>query len=204
VIEARAEAVEARLLLEDRDWGLEQRMPGVGGQALTVRGLHATYDDVPLPLFGEFAGLNASAAVAAVEALLGHALEEHALREALVGATSPGRLEVVARRPLVLLDGAHNPDAASALAEALGESFTWERLHLVIAVFANKDLEGIADALAPLADAAYTATTDSARARPSEEIEAALTSRGLQHSRSRASMRSKAATSAAEAGTSSW
>jgi dihydrofolate synthase/folylpolyglutamate synthase len=179
VIESRAEAVGAHLLLEDRDWGPEQRLPAVGGQALTIRGLHATYDGLLLPLFGEFAALNAAAAVAAVEALLGHGLEDHALRESLLGATSPGRLEVVARRPLVLLDGAHNPDAASALAEALGESFTWERLHLVVAVFSNKDLDGIADALAPLADAGYAATTDSPRARPAEEIAAALASRGV-------------------------
>jgi dihydrofolate synthase/folylpolyglutamate synthase len=179
VIESRAEAVGAHLLLEDREWGLEQRLPAVGGQALTIRGLHATYDDLLLPLFGEFAALNAAAAVAAVEALLGHGLEGHALRESLLGATSPGRLEVVARRPLVLLDGAHNPDAASALAEALRESFTWERLHLVIAVFSNKDLDGIADALAPLSDAGYAATTDSLRARPAEEIATALASRGV-------------------------
>ncbi len=106
-------------------------------------------------------------------------LEEEAVREALEGATSPGRLEVVGRRPLVVLDGAHNPAAAEALVAALPEAFTWGRLHLVVAVFSNKDLDGIADALAPLADAGYAATTDSVRARPTQEIERALSSRGV-------------------------
>jgi folylpolyglutamate synthase/dihydropteroate synthase len=137
------------------------------------------HEDVLLPIFGEFAAHSAAAAIVATEALLERDLEEHALREALLGATSPGRLEVVGRRPLVLLDGAHNPAAAVALAEALAESFTWDRLHLVLAVFSNKDLDGIADALAPLADIGYAATTDSARARSADEIARALTSRGV-------------------------
>ena len=179
VIERRAGEVGATILLEEREWGLERRTGALGGQAITVKGVHATYEDVLLPLFGEFAAHNAAAAITAVEVLTERALEDHAVREALGGATSPGRMEVVGRRPLVVLDGAHNPAAARALAEALPEAFPGERLHLVMAVFSNKDLEGVADALAPLADVGYAATTDSVRARPAEEIEHALSSRGV-------------------------
>jgi dihydrofolate synthase/folylpolyglutamate synthase len=179
VIESRCEEVGARMVLEDRDWGLEVRTPAVGGQALTVRGIHATYEDLLLPLFGEFAARNAAAAVVADEALLEHKLDEDALRDALRLATSPGRLEVAARRPLILLDGAHNPGAAEALAVALPESFTWQRLHLVLAVFSNKDLDGILAELAPIADAGYAATTTSVRARPAEEIAGALAAHGI-------------------------
>jgi dihydrofolate synthase/folylpolyglutamate synthase len=179
VIERRADEVGATLLLEDRDWGLEDRVQAVGGQAITVRGIHSTYEDVLLPLFGDFAAHNAAASVVALEAITEQALDEHAVRDALGGATSPGRLEVVSRHPMIVLDGAHNPAAARALAEALPEAFTGDRLHLVLAVFSNKDLDGVADALAPLADAGYAATTDSVRARPTEEIERALSSRGV-------------------------
>jgi len=179
VIEARCEEVGARMLLEDRDWGLEIRAPAVGGQSLTVRGIHTTYEDMLLPLFGEFAARNAAAAVVAVETLLEHALEADAVRDALSGATSPGRLEVAARRPLILLDGAHNPGAAEALATALPESFTWIRLHLVLAVFSNKDLDGIVEQLAQLADVGYAATTTSVRARPAEEVALALALHGI-------------------------
>jgi dihydrofolate synthase/folylpolyglutamate synthase len=179
VIEARANEVGATLLLEDRDWGLEDRTQAVGGQAITVRGIHATYEDLLLPIFGDFAASNAGAAIVALEALTEQALDDHVVRDALGGATSPGRLEVVGRHPLIVLDGAHNPAAARALAEALPEAFTGERLHLVMAVFSNKDLDGVAEALAPLADAGYAATTDSVRARPAEEVERALSSRGV-------------------------
>ena len=63
-------------------------------------------------------------------------------------------------------------------ADALAEAFTWDRLHLVMAVFSNKDLSGIAERLAPLADVAYAATTDSVRARPADEVASALVSNG--------------------------
>jgi dihydrofolate synthase / folylpolyglutamate synthase len=179
VIEARCDAVGARMLLEGRDWGLDVRVPAVGGQSLAVRGLHGRYEDLLLPLFGEFAARNAGAAVVAIEALLEKALEEDVVREALAGATSPGRLEVVARHPLIVLDGAHNPAAAEALVAALVEAFTWDRLHLVLAVFSNKDLGGIVERLAPLADAGYAAATNSVRARPADEVADALASRGV-------------------------
>jgi dihydrofolate synthase / folylpolyglutamate synthase len=179
VLERRSGEVGARLLLEHRDWGLEARMPAVGGQAISVRSPLGEHEDLLLPIFGEFAAHNAAAAIVATEALLERDLEEPALREALLGATAPGRLEVVGRRPLVVLDGAHNPAAARALADALAESFTWDRLHLVLAVFSTKDLDGIADELAPLADAGYAAATDSVRARPAAEISRALASRGI-------------------------
>lgn len=179
VVETRCAEVGARLLLEDRDWGLESRTPAVGGQALSVRGVGSSHEGLFLPLFGEFAARGAAAAIVATEALLGRELAAEVVQEAFEGATSPGRLEVAGRRPLVVLDGAHNPAAAEALAEALPEAFTWDRLHLVMAVFSNKDVVGIADHLAPLADAGYAATTESVRARPAEEIEAALIAQGV-------------------------
>ncbi len=179
VIERRCDEQISTLLLEGREWDLDDLTPAVGGQAMAVRGLHATYDEVLLPIYGDHAAHSAAAAVVAVEALLERALDRDAVRLALGSATSPGRLEVVGRRPLVVLDGAHNPAAAEALAEALPDSFTWDRLHLVMGVFADKDLDGIARPLAPLADAGYAAAAGSVRARPPDEVAAALGAGGV-------------------------
>jgi dihydrofolate synthase / folylpolyglutamate synthase len=121
-------------------------------------------------LFGEHAARNAAAAVAAVEALTGQALEDVAVREAFGTVRSPGRLEVVGRDPLVILDGAHNPAGAEALALAMREFFLWDRLHLVIAVSANKDVDGMLVQLAPLADVAYATTNQSERTGEAERI----------------------------------
>ena len=179
VIAERCEEMLASMVLEGREWALEARVPAVGGQALRVRGLDTTYEDIVLPIHGEHAAHSAAAAVAAVEALLERALDEDAVRGAFAGATVPGRLEVVGRHPLIVLDGAHNPAAAEALAAALPEIFVWDRVRLVVGVFANKDLEGIAGRLAPLADEVFACATTSVRARPAEEVADAFSRRGV-------------------------
>lgn len=179
VVASRCADLTARLLVEGTDFALAARQPAVGGQALSIRGLHGTYEDVFLPLFGEHAARNAAAAVAALEAFLQRGLSGDAVREALGGATSPGRLEVVERRPLVVADGAHNPAAAEALAAALPEAFAWERLHLVIAVSANKDIPGIVRALAPLDPRAYATRHSTPRSAPPAVVADACRSAGI-------------------------
>jgi len=179
VIRDRCEHAIASMLLEGREWALESRVPAVGGQALTVHGLGASYEDLVLPIHGEHAAHSAAAALVAFEALVERPLGEEAVRRAFASATVPGRLEVVGRHPLIVLDGAHNPAAAEALAAALPETFTWDRLRLVVGVFSNKDLEGIAEGLAPLADEAYACATGSVRARSPAEVAEAFSRRGI-------------------------
>ena len=170
VIEARAEDVGASILLEGRDFELTWREPGVGGQRLSIRTPRATYEDVPFALHGAHAGRNAAAALTALEAFVDQALADDAVREAFATATTPGRLEVVARHPLVILDGAHNPAAAEALVDAVGETFVWKRLHLVVAGFTSHDIEKVVSQLASITDRGYAASNSSPRSRSSEEI----------------------------------
>jgi dihydrofolate synthase / folylpolyglutamate synthase len=179
VIEARCAEVAATLVLEGRDFEVVDRHRAVGGQVLTVRGVAATYEELFVPLFGEHAARNAGVAVVAFEAFLARALDAELVRGALSAATSPGRLEIVQRRPLLVFDGAHNPAGAGALAESLREDFTWDRLHLVIAVSADKDLDGIVAPLAPLVDRAYAANNGSVRSADGAAVEAALAERGV-------------------------
>ena len=145
VLEARCQ-VGATMSLEFRDWEVTERLLAVGGQSFAVRGLRASYEELFLPLFGEHAVRNA-AAIAACEALLGEALDDATLREALTGVrwrTSRGRRTAsgdrARRRP--------QPAGAEALAAALREFFLWDRLHLVLSIGASKDVGGIATTLA--------------------------------------------------------
>ena len=179
VIEARAREMQAQVLLEGRDWELTGRIQGVGAQALTVRGLFGSYEGLRLPLFGEHAAHNAAAAVVAFEAFVDRRLADGAVEEALGTFTAPGRLEILARHPLIVVDGAHNPAGAEALQRAIREAFTPERVHLVMAVSANKDLDGIVAQLAPLADAGYAARNESARSAEAEAVESALVAAGV-------------------------
>jgi dihydrofolate synthase / folylpolyglutamate synthase len=170
VIEARASEVGATVLLEERDWEVEVRSPAVGGQQFRVRGVHDTYDDLFLPMFGEHAVRNVAAAIVAVESVLGHALDPDATRSAIDALRIPGRLEVITRSPLIVLDGAHNPAGAEALARTLTEAFTWSRMHVVLAVSSNKDVDGVIAALAPLADLWYPARNESIRSFAAEHV----------------------------------
>jgi dihydrofolate synthase/folylpolyglutamate synthase len=174
VLARRADEVGSRLFHEGADWEVEEELLAVGGQSFRLRGLHATYEDLFLPLFGTYAVHNAAAGVVAIEALTEQALDEEALRQGLAAVRSPGRLEVVGHEPLVVFDGAHNPAGALALAEALVRSFTWERLHVVVAVSANKDVEGLVSPIAAIADVVYATRNDSVRsAEPEAVVEAA-------------------------------
>ena len=117
---------------------------------LSLQGLRARYDDVFLPLYGAHQAQNAVVALAAVEAFLGDApLGDDVVREAFARTTSPGRLEIIRRSPMILLDAAHNPHGAEAMAEALEDSFAFSPLIGVIGVMTDKDAEGVLAALEP-------------------------------------------------------
>jgi dihydrofolate synthase/folylpolyglutamate synthase len=181
VIRRRAEEVGAALLVEDVDYGLGRRVPSVGGQLLTIEAIHGSYEEVELNLFGEHTARNACAAVVAVETLLDRALDDEALRAALATASSPGRLEVRSRHPLVVLDGAHNPAAAEALARAIPETFVWDRLFLVLACSSNKDVAGIVAELAslPAITGTFAAQHSSARSASAEDVARLANEAGL-------------------------
>jgi len=180
VIERRCKEVGASFLLEDRDFALASRAHGVGGQSLEIRGIHRSYDEIFTPLFGEHSARNAAAGLVACEALFGRELNERSVRAAVRAVTSPGRLEIVARHPLVILDGAHNPDAASALVETLTESFQWERLHLVVGMSGDKDVESVCGTLAQLAGhKAFACRYSSSRSAEPRRVANALREAGV-------------------------
>ncbi|MBW3575615.1 MAG: bifunctional folylpolyglutamate synthase/dihydrofolate synthase [Actinobacteria bacterium] len=103
------------------DFDCSANVVAVGGRMLDLRTPGASYEQVFLPLHGEHQGDNAAAALAAVEAFFGRPVDDDVLREGLAGVAVPGRFEVVGRQPLVVLDGAHNPDGCRAAARTLDD-----------------------------------------------------------------------------------
>ena len=122
-----------------------------GGRSLSIRTPAAQYDNVFLALHGTYQGQNATMAVAAVEAFLGRPIEGEIIEEAFATVTSPGRLEVMQRAPLVILDGAHNNPGAEALAATLVEEFgdaeEWTVVAGVLAPHDPADLLGALDTI---------------------------------------------------------
>ena len=165
---------ESTLAEEGNQFALESTTIAVGGQVLNVRGIAARYEDLFLPMFGDHQAANATLAIAAVESFLGGGdtpLEHDVLAEGLATATSPGRLQILGTEPTVLIDAAHNPHGARALASAVRSYFNFDELVLVVGILVDKDAHGIVDALAPLATRIHVTQSQSDRAIPAEELE---------------------------------
>ena len=173
VLLAQTAEVGGSLAREGLEFGVVSRLPAIGGQLLSLQGLAGRYDDIFLPLFGAHQASNASAAVAAVEAFLGggeHELSVDLLREGFAAVTSPARLEVVRRSPTVLIDAAHNPHGAAALASALEDAFEFSHLVGVLAVFADKDARGLLETLEEVLNEAVITQSSSPRAMSAEAL----------------------------------
>ena len=164
-------AVVAR---EGLEFGVAGRGIAVGGQVLSLRGLNAQYDDVFLPLFGEHQAHNAAVALAAAEAFLGGAgpLDGDLVRAGFAAVTSPGRLEVIRRSPTIILDAAHNPHGAAALARAVDDSFDFTSLVGVVGVLADKDALGMLTALEQCLHRVVITQPSSARALAADTLAA--------------------------------
>jgi len=163
LLTARATKVGARPLVLGTDFHIASNETAVGGRAVTVKTPNATYEDLFLPLHGAHQGVNLALAVAAAEAFLGRELDYELLQASLLTVTSPGRLEVVGRKPLVVLDGAHNPHAALALSNTLSSDFLYKNLTIVLAIFEDKDVKGVLDRLVPAADRVILTRGDNPR-----------------------------------------
>ncbi|MHB1163795.1 MAG: bifunctional folylpolyglutamate synthase/dihydrofolate synthase [Candidatus Nanopelagicales bacterium] len=165
---ARCVEVGAEAAREGLEFGVLSREVAVGGQALALRGLSGAFPDVFLPLFGGHQARNASVALAAVEAFLHGVgpLDGDLVRAGFAAVTSPGRLQVVRRNPTVLLDAAHNPHGAAALAEALDDSFDFAGLVGVVGMLADKDASGFLAALEGRLHQVVITEPSSARAMP--------------------------------------
>ncbi|TWX37300.1 bifunctional folylpolyglutamate synthase/dihydrofolate synthase [Frigoribacterium sp. ACAM 257] len=174
-LQRAAELTESSLAVEGVAFGVESTTVAVGGQVVTIRGVAGRYEDLLLPLFGDHQAQNAAVAVAAVESFLGsgsQALDHDVLAEGLAAATSPGRLQIVANEPTILVDAAHNPHGARALAKAVDDYFQFGRVVAVISVLADKDAAGIVRALAGTVDQFVVTQSGSDRSVDADELAA--------------------------------
>ncbi|MEY4078941.1 MAG: hypothetical protein RIS80_710, partial [Actinomycetota bacterium] len=126
VISAKAKSTAESLKVLGDDFAVVRKSVDGNGQRITIKGLAGTYNDLFLPLFGSYQAENLALAIAAVESFLGGGespIHDEILRIAVADASSPGRLQVVDRTPLTIIDAAHNPNGAESLANALDEYF---------------------------------------------------------------------------------
>ena len=151
----------------------------LSGQSLEVQGLKGSYR-ITIPLLGAHQLQNAAAAVGALEVL---GVPRKSIEAGLAKTDWPGRLQILRRRPLLVVDGAHNRDSASKLKEALKEYFHFDRLILIIGTSADKDVSGIIEELAPLANTVIVTRSRHPRATKPEILAGEFARLGVQAER---------------------
>ncbi|MGQ9524884.1 MAG: bifunctional folylpolyglutamate synthase/dihydrofolate synthase [Armatimonadota bacterium] len=141
-----------------------------------------TYGDLRTAMLGAHQRLNAAVAVAVADILSerDRRVTPDAVREGLLTAAAPGRLEVICRRPTVLLDGAHNPHGAEHLREAISSLFGGRRTVVVMGMLKGHSVQEVVRLIAPLADVFIATSPDSPRAYPADVVADAAATAGAQ------------------------
>lgn len=181
LVEAAAREVGARDVWRlGEQFGVSSNRLAVGGRLVDLWTPGARYADLFLPLHGPYQATNAALALAAAEAFFGAPLDAEVVAEGFATVRVPGRMEVLHRRPLVVLDGAHNAAGAEAAGRAVREDFAAaRRTVLVMGCLRGRDpgelLAGLADGRV---EAVVACTPGSPRALPAESVAAAATAAG--------------------------
>ena len=164
------------------DFACTSNRLAVGGRLVDLKTPGAAYGEVLVPLHGSHQGDNAACAVAAAEAFFGSPLPEDVVEEGLGSVRVQGRLEVIGRHPLVLVDGAHNAAGMMVLARSLNEEFTTEGETIaVVGMLTGRDPIAMLDALVSAGVRSVIACApDSQRAQPAGVIASAAASLGMQ------------------------
>ncbi|MFC2003974.1 bifunctional folylpolyglutamate synthase/dihydrofolate synthase [Chloroflexota bacterium] len=150
-------------------------------QSLRVKGRLGSYE-LSIPLLGQHQLENAATAVAALEVLAekGYRISGYGITNGLAQVNWPGRLQVLRRRPLLVVDGAHNPDSARKLRQSLERYFDFDRAILIMGASFDKDIAGIISELVPLFDKVIVTCSAHPRAMPSASLVAEFSRHGVE------------------------
>lgn len=148
IVEEHARNAGSRVWLLGRDIHVEVRSRGWDGQVLDVTGPGFEHTNVMLPLVGDYQPANAALAVAAAHLL--DTVTDDDVRHGLQSTRWPGRLQVMATQPRIILDGGHNPAAMTKAGVALRRLIGTERLVTVFAMLTERDPAQLLTALRTL------------------------------------------------------
>jgi dihydrofolate synthase/folylpolyglutamate synthase len=173
ILADRAAAIGEKFLSYGKDFEASNISINKLGQTVSVRAVAGEYEDMNLPVHGSYQAENAALAVAAVEAFLGGGAQrimDDVVRASFADFSSPGRLQIVNRDPLTILDAAHNEDGAKSLARALKDSFGSPYAVGVISILAEKNARAILEILNDSFVEIIITQSESARAIPAENL----------------------------------
>jgi dihydrofolate synthase/folylpolyglutamate synthase len=155
VIEEIAREKRTKVYRLGRDFAIENEKMNQEDQSFTFVGPFRRYEEIHLGLKGVHQFKNAATSMMALELLrqyFAFLIDEEPLREGMLKAINPGRLEVVSREPLVVMDGAHNPHGTKVIAESVPRLFQYKNCVLILSIMQDKLMDEMLDHLLPLAD----------------------------------------------------
>lgn len=178
VLQRRAEKCGSDLLVYGKDFSADITAEELVGLRINYHG-DKQYNDLSLQFAGRHQALNAALAVRTIEEVTNKYPDMNCdVRQGLADARWPGRLEFVKDQPPMLIDGAHNPHAATVLAEYLGKALDlYSRIILIMGIMNDKDRQGIMKPLLPLASEIIFTAPGYGRAASPETL--AAEARGL-------------------------
>ena len=159
----------AILLARGKEWSYS-----ASSQSWQFQDIQGKLTGLPLP---QIPLANAATALAALR-VSGLTLSETVLRESIATATLPGRFQIVRHSPLVVLDVAHNPHAARYLVEKIEQLAPKGRVHAVLGMLHDKDIDGTITILSEVVDQWYCATLDGPRAATAQRLQQSLPEAG--------------------------
>ena len=172
VIRRRAQSLGVKLYEVGRDIRVKPRTIGLNGQSFDVQGIFAEYTGLKIGLLGEHQAINAALAIGCAEALSYHgfSISREAIRKGLKRTAWPGRLQIISRRPKVVLDAAHNQASCLVLRKAVDKLFKFRNLILVLGISCDKNARGILKELLPQAQRVILTRAKNPRALKPEII----------------------------------
>ena len=167
IVEEKCKAMNAKCLTTDFN-NIKITSMSLSGTQFS----YETYHDLKIPLLGVNQPKNAVLSLVAALHLrdMGYKISDEHIRLGLERTTWNGRLEVVATDPIIIIDGAHNEDAARTLKESLELYFPGKKLEMIMGVFADKEYEKILEIMAPKIEELLTINAPTSRGLPSSDL----------------------------------
>ena len=178
-IAQRACALGVPLLEYGRDFEATDIRWGKAGIICTLKNQSQVLEDVELALLGEFQARNAALALALAEALLGHELAGRKVREALDRLRIPGRMELVSKEPLLVVDACINRASAEEAREALAHLGCGPGLIAIVGIPDDKDYAGVVHEMAGVADEIWLTASQNPHYVFTERQERCLAAEGM-------------------------
>lgn len=182
VIRRIADERGAPLILVEDAVSIRRTGPSLGGQKIRIDTSSAGYGAVLLPLIGQYQIENVALAVAALEYLNDSSpfvIDKAAMKKGLEAVRWPGRCQVLSEDPLVVLDVAHNPNGAAALAASLKEIAKGKDIGLVVGLLSDKDCHGVMKAFSPLVKKCWAVHIENERGMPFADLLACIRAAGI-------------------------